>query len=180
MKKLLCLSLLMSSAMVQAADWTSVFKPLEEGCVGDSPVLSEISGQLIAWQNYKDGSVRPIVNKNAQQGKYRNIPQQYLHDMKPAIIKKMNLDDDYPSHYTHVYVGLKNAQLYQLPLEGFSQYVDGENGVSGKVILFKPMNKQNYNRLKSIQFKMEPDTEFQGSIHQAKNGQVYLWCDTSM
>ena len=179
MKKFLCLSLLMSSAMVQAADWTPVFKPLEDGCVGDSPVLSKITEQLIEWQPQKNGSSRPIVNKNAQQGKYRNIPQYYFQDMKPAIIKKMNLDD-YPNHYTHVYVGLRNAQLYQLPIDGFAQYVNGENGVSGKVILFKPMTKQNYNRLKNIKFKIEPDVDFQGSIHQAKNGQVYLWCDVSM
>ena len=89
MKKLLCLSLLMSSAMVQAADWTPVFKPLEEGCIGDSPVLSSITEQLITWQQQQDGSSRPIVNKNAQQGKYRHVPQPYFSDLKPAIIKKM-------------------------------------------------------------------------------------------
>ncbi|WP_111859313.1 hypothetical protein [Acinetobacter sp. CFCC 10889] len=180
MKKFLCLSLLMSSAMVHAADWTPVFKPLEEGCVGDSPVLSSITEQLITWQQQNDGSARPIVSKNAQQGKYRNVPQNYLRDMTPASIKKMNLGQDYPNYYTHIYVGLKNAQLYQLPIDGFAQYVDGENGVSGKIILFKPMTPQNYNRLKKIKFKIEPDVEFQGSIQKAPNGQVYLWCDSSM
>lgn len=179
MRKFLCLCLLMSSAMVQAADWTPVFKSLEEGCIG-SPVLSKITDQLFTWQRLKDGSLYPVINENAQQGKYRNIPQNYLRDMKPTIIKKMNLGEDYPNYYKHIYVGLKNAQLYQLPIDGFAQYVDGENGISGKIILFKPMTQQNYSRLKKIKFKIEPDAEFQGSIQQAPNGQVYLWCDTSM
>lgn len=180
MKFFLYLSMLMGCTMVQAADWTPVFKPLEAGCVGESPVLSAMSGQLITWQDQKNGSVRPIVNKNAQQGKYRDIPKSYLNDMQPAIIKKMSLGDEFLDHYTHAYVGLKNAQLYKLPIEGFSQYVDGENGISGKVIFFKSMSKQSYDQLKKIKFKPDPETEFQGSIQKAKNGQVYLVCDTSM
>ena len=180
MKTLLRLSWLIDSAIDQAADWTPDFKPLEEGCIGDSPVLSSITEQLITWQQQQDGSSRPIVNKNAQQGKYRHVPQPYFSDLKPAIIKKMKLGKDYPNDYTHIYVGLKNAQLYQLPIDGFAQYVDGENGISGKIILFKPMTQQHYNRLKKIKFKIEPDAEFQGSIQKAPNGQVYLWCDNSM
>ena len=70
MRKFLCLCLLMSSAMVQAADWTPVFKSLEEGCIGN-PVLSKITDQLFTWQRLKDGSVYPVINENAQQGKYR-------------------------------------------------------------------------------------------------------------
>ena len=170
----------MGSTLAQATDWTPVFKPLEIGCMGNSAVLSSVSEQLITWQNKPDGSVEPIVNKIAQQGKYRNIPKEYLNDMQPAIIKKMQLDDEYLDHYTHAYVGLKNAQLYKLPIEGFSQYVDGENGISGKIIFFKPMSKQNYDQLKKIKFKADPEMEFKGSIQKTKNGQVYLVCDTSM
>ena len=168
---------LMVSSVGYAADWTPVFKSLEDGCTTNHAVFNSLSENLIQLNEVKDMTVVD-VHPSAKKGNYAKTPQPYRNDMRPAIVRKLNVNEDFYK-YNEVFIGLKNATAYGVPLLGFSEYTSGINGIYGHIIYFKTPNAQQLKRLKKIKFTEDKDMGFKGEIVKAKNGQYLLVCDSS-
>lgn len=178
MKKILAACSLLLASSAYAADWTPVFKAFEKSCFGDNKALQAVDKKLIDFKHTKT-SAEVVAHKDAKAGNYAHVPLPYRKDMQPAVAKPLAVDEDFYSGYTQVYVGLNNATAYGLPISGYSRYSGADNGVSGRIVHFKPMAAQSFNQLKKIRFQEDEEMGFQGAITRNKKGEVFLICDQS-
>ena len=169
---------LMISSVGYTANWTPVFKNFENGCNSDHAVFNSLSDDLIQLKTVKY-TTYVEAHPNAKKGHYAKTPQPYRKDMLPAVARTLKIKEDYMDGYTEVFVGLKDATAYGVPLLGFSEYSGGENGVHGYIVYFKTPNIQQVKRLKNIKFIEDEEMGFKGEIVKAKNGQYLLVCDAS-
>ena len=178
MKKILAAYSLLLASSAYAADWTPVFKAFEKSCFGDNKALQAVDKKLIDFK-HANASAEVVAHKDAKAGNYAHVLLPYRKDMQPAVAKPLTVDEDFYSGYTQVYIGLNNATAYGLPISGYSRYSGADNGVSGRIVHFKPMAAKSFNQLKKIRFQEDEEMGFQGAITRNKKGEVFLICDQS-
>lgn len=175
MKKSLIFFSCLAFGTVHAADWTPVFKPLENGCHETSQLLEDVYADHSEWKEKSNGDSYKTLLPNAKKGKYPKAPLPYRKDMLAAEIHT-----DKETGYQHVYIPLKNATLYGYNITGFSSYSRGATGVRGFLVYFKNKDTHTYNKLKRIKFIDIHQDDYSGRIFKDKKGNIVLECDASM
>ena len=175
-KVILCSTFLVgiNSMEVQAndfVDWTPVLKSLENAC-GYSKSLESIGNSLKKFDEKKNSfEIKP----DAKRGIYKGIDAKYQRVMRPAFV-------NVSGEYKNFRIPLVNSKLYGLEIVELNFYKCNQAcGINGMDITFKPMNLQNYNKLKSRKYFKDDTVDFGVRISDFKAGkEIILDCDQSM